>query len=303
MMHLLASTVLLTGGLFAAGPATPPSTLGVVNGELVFTAAEGTVNDVATTTVGGAWFLTDRHPVAPGPGCAASGTAVTCDVTLFTRYVVFLGDGDDQFTAAADRSGRTPVVRGGPGDDTMRLGPAAGDVAGEAGDNFLAGGPGADILHGGLGHNTVLGGAGDDDVEIGEGGGWADGGAGEDEVDGGRGDDLLVGGPGDDLVRGWYGNDIMSGGTGNDEMYSAHPGPGPVRDDDILNGDEGNDELDGGPGADELDGGPGNDFIHGGRGDDDLDGNQGGDSLYGDAGTDACTRDPADGIRKDCELG
>ncbi|MBW1775830.1 MAG: calcium-binding protein, partial [Deltaproteobacteria bacterium] len=73
---------------------------------------------------------------------------------------------------------------------------------------------------------------------------------------------------GNDLIHGDQGNDQLLGGTGNDWLF----------------GDNGNDVMDGGPGNDVLVGGRGNDTILGDEGNDLLVGGRGDDTLDGGSG-------------------
>ncbi|MBY6092909.1 nidogen-like domain-containing protein [Maritimibacter alkaliphilus] len=92
-----------------------------------------------------------------------------------------------------------------------------------------------------------------------------------------------VGGAEDDLFEGDDGNDNYLGGQGNDTVSggggndSLFGGQG----DDNLDGGEGNDSLDGGSGQDTVNGGPGDDLLVDGGTDDDLF-----DVLYGGDGND-----------------
>ncbi|NEP82635.1 MAG: calcium-binding protein, partial [Okeania sp. SIO3B3] len=89
----------------------------------------------------------------------------------------------------------------------------------------------------------------------------------------------LRGGADNDLINGEGGNDKINGGSG----------------DDILNGDSGNDKINGGSGNDVINGGSGkdniiassgNDILNGGSGHDTLDGGPGNDILIGSSGND-----------------
>ncbi|MEP2118403.1 calcium-binding protein, partial [Bauldia litoralis] len=75
------------------------------------------------------------------------------------------------------------------------------------------------------------------------------------------------------------GLDIIDGGNGNDDIDG---GDGI----DFLSGDAGNDALDGGAGADLMDGGAGNDTLNGGSNGDNLGGGSGNDILNGNGGAD-----------------
>ncbi|MBX7248945.1 MAG: hypothetical protein K1X35_07810 [Caulobacteraceae bacterium] len=83
-------------------------------------------------------------------------------------------------------------------------------------------------------------------------------------------DDTFVGSAANEIVDGYDGNDNLQGGGGVDS----------------LRGLNGNDTLDGGDGNDTLQGGAGTDTLSGGLGNDKLYGDAGSDSLSGGAGTD-----------------
>ncbi|MGO4129216.1 calcium-binding protein [Inquilinus sp. YAF38] len=142
------------------------------------------------------------------------------------------------------------------------------------------------------------------------------GGGGTDLIDGGIGDDKLVGGAGDDVLTGGAGADRLEGGAGIDTVsYAAATvavvlnllngvGSGGANDSsgdsvvDVENiiGGLGGDTLignniaanviNGADGDDELDGLAGNDTLIGGAGDDHLTGGSGADQIDGGAGID-----------------
>jgi serralysin len=136
------------------------------------------------------------------------------------------------------------------------------------------------------------------------------------------GDDTLNGGGGNDTLRGGTGNDVVNGGDGIDyasyadasvgvtvslavtaaqntgdgsDTLAAIEGLWGSRFDDLLTGDDannnligeaGNDTLVGGLGNDNFEGGEGNDILRGGLGDDSLNGGSGADTAdYADAGS------------------
>ncbi|MGZ4695175.1 MAG: calcium-binding protein, partial [Acidimicrobiales bacterium] len=93
------------------------------------------------------------------------------------------------------------VVKGGGGDDTLRIDRSNGEFT-DTELTTLSGGDGNDTLIGDLGSETL------------------DGGAGNDVLDGSRGNDVLVGGDGNDTVQ-WDpgdGSDTVEGGTGTDRL-------------------------------------------------------------------------------------
>ena len=85
-------------------------------------------------------------------------------------------------------------------------------------------------------------------------------------------------------IRGGRDDDELQGGDGNDRMF------GLGGDDEILAGG-GNDRVFGGRGDDTADGGAGNDSLFGGQGDDLLKGGAGFDLLDGGRGTDTAAYD------------
>ena len=239
------------------------------------------------------------------------------------------------------------LMQGGGGNDVLDVSalPGAGRTVvmdGQDGDDSLVGGQGADSLTGGPGNDTLRGGPGDD-VLIGE--------AGDDRLDGQTGDDRLEGDEGADTFTGGFGDDLLDGttnadaapdtlaetgdadvsvtdvsmtGFGNDvlqgiELVSLAGGPGNSRFDasartaggvslsggagndtligtafaDRLDGQGGDDSVVGGAGDDVLFGGAGNDVLRGGIGNDSLTGGLGNDFLAGDAGTDRLVEDPS----------
>ena len=160
---------------------------------------------------------------------------------------VYAGDGND-------------VVMGNSGADTL-YGERGGDllyaadrtVSLDRSEDFLDGGDDADSLFASDGGNILLGGAGSDEI-------WA-----------GLGDDFIDAGDGDDIVHASSGADVVYAGRGNDRVLGFSTaalmldgGEG----DDELQSDQGDDVLRGGDGADVLTGSEGTDLLVGGLGDD-----------------------------------
>jgi len=132
---------------------------------------------------------------------------LTFDRATFSSITVFLGNGDDSFTAA-DRSGNVtePIsVDGGNGNDTLTGGSGNDTLSGGNGDDNILGGPGTDTIRGGNGADTVDGGVGTDTEIL------------------GNGDDIAAWDPGE-------GNDIIDGGLGRDTL--------------AFNGSNGNEKFD-----------------------------------------------------------
>ena len=95
------------------------------------------------------------------------------------------------------------------------------------------------------------------------------------------------------------GNDVICGNDRNNNSLDGRDGDDTIRGEggnDVLKGENGNDMLYGGAGKDELYGGPGNDELHGEAGDDTLDGGADKDELYGGPGDDTFIDDDLDGI-------
>ena len=99
------------------------------------------------------------------------------------------------------------------------------------------------------------------------------------DIFGSQGDDLFRTGTGDDLIEGNDGADDIDAEAGNDTIRG---GAG----DDTINGNAGADTIEGGEGDDDLGGGGGDDTVTGGDGNDTLVGGNGADTLDGGAGDD-----------------
>lgn len=209
------------------------------------------------------------------------------------------GPGDDLI-----RSGNywpTPILKGGPGADTM---------IGSRDDDRIISGDGADSIDGGAGLDDVFfdeatgivevwlnraapaGGIRIDNVELLRGAKFGlivhGGPLGEEAMGEGLANDTMYGGGGDDNLVGYMGNDLLAGEEGDDNL------PGDEGNDTLLGGagkdklwgSWGNDSADGGDGDDFIRGEDGNDYLLGGGGFDDMHGNKGEDTLYGQAGHD-----------------
>ncbi|MCA9310873.1 MAG: hypothetical protein KDA21_06685, partial [Phycisphaerales bacterium] len=133
------------------------------------------------------------------------------------------GEGNDVLTvlAAGDIT-----VRGGTGDDTIRVDGRAMPGLDANGSVTLYGGDGNDKLtYAGLA-DAILRGENDNDILT--------SGMGDDQLFGGMGDDRLTANEGADFIYGGGGNDALSGGAGNDELRGEQG-------DDNINGGDGND--------------------------------------------------------------
>jgi Ca2+-binding RTX toxin-like protein len=114
-------------------------------------------------------------------------------------------------------------------------------VQGDAGDDLITGGPTSESFTGGDGSDTI------------------DGGAGNDTIDGGAVYDRIHGGDGDDSIHGSTGDDAL---FGDRQAYGGAGSPG----NDVIWGDEGNDDIIGGHWA--ITSNDGNDRMYGGSGSD-----------------------------------
>jgi len=236
-------------------------------------------------------------------------------------------NGDDFYDYERDdraryrRNGRNPQIwiEAGDGDDVI-FGSDEGweTIHGEGGNDwlFLRGGGGQ--AWGGDGNDVLVGGRGGDSLLCGTGDDRAFGGRGNDYLRGDEGNDFLYAGEDDDQLAGGVGNDVIDGGEGTDTAifgtarsrarYTINlsnqnwQNTGEGRDkltsienvitrqgNDLIIGNEsnnnvrsgsGNDVILGLDGNDEIRGERGDDFTIGGRGFDDLFGGQGGDTFF-----------------------
>ncbi|MFD4530301.1 calcium-binding protein [Streptomyces sp. NPDC058470] len=277
-----ALTLALGGGLAAplalagtAGAATSSATAEVIDGSVVYTAADGQVNKVTITAahlngLGSiAYVIQDVVPIDFGDNCSYRGPSITeCEVPIsdsqdpYATLKVDLGDGNDTvaYTNKTEQNYNFASIDLGTGNDTLTeaSGLNGNYVDGGAGNDTLAvgevsvamGGDGNDTIHAGDG-TLALGNKGNDTIFS---TGFVDGGVGNDVISGGAGGQSLNGGDGADKISGGTGNDHLYGGKGNDTLY-GNSGK------DTLYGNSGNDKLYGGPGTDTLSGGPGTDTL------------------------------------------
>jgi Ca2+-binding RTX toxin-like protein len=194
-----------------------------------------------------------------------------------------------------------PLLRGGPGDDTLRASNFALLDGGAGGDTME--GSGAEVDYRARVNPVIVDGDGvADDGEAGEGDNVSPnvefvlgGSAGDsftdiDAVGNGGNDTFISTGPLGIFCAGRAGNDILIGGPGGDDCFGG-------RGNDELNGGGGSDDLEAGGGADTIRGGPGRDFLYGGRGDDLLIGGDGREFAI-DGGRGADTLRARDGLRE-----
>jgi Ca2+-binding RTX toxin-like protein len=210
------------------------------------------------------------------------GGTLDLNITANLHNTTLLGNAGANMITAANVA---TVMRGGAGDDT------------------LVGGSGNDVLGGGTGNDSMTGGAGDDtyvvdsanDIVI--------------ELSGGGTDTLITStlslisgttaqlnnvenvtltgalnlsatlGLNNNVLTGNDGDNNLNSGEGHDTVYGGEGA-------DTLAGQDGNDSLDGGAGNDSLNGAFGADTLVGGDGDDTLRGDVRNDTLTGGSGAD-----------------
>ena len=93
------------------------------------------------------------------------------------------------------------------------------------------------------------------------------------------GNDTIIGSLNPELINGNQGNDNIFGGDGYDTLRGG-------KGNDFIQANQGNDEVFGDLGKDTIYGEIGNDIIYGGKGEDILFGGNGNDIIYGDLGKD-----------------
>ena len=93
------------------------------------------------------------------------------------------------------------------------------------------------------------------------------------------GNDTIIGSLNPELINGNQGNDNIFGGDGYDTLRGG-------KGNDFIQANQGNDEVFGDLGKDTIYGEIGNDIIYGGKGEDILFGGDGNDIIYGDLGKD-----------------
>lgn len=242
------------------------------------------------------------------------------------------GGGDDQLSnAGGEGTGgawpfSTPLIDGGPGNDTLSAGAEDAVLVGDSGDDWLRGGPDdSDDLRGGPGFDRLEGGAGNDHLDGGPDDDWAqygtapgpvkvalpggtasggDGYGGTDtfasieRIEGSAFDDLLVGDSGDNLIFAGGGNDRVLGLGGADSIRGMDGNDkvnGGSGDDPGLSGDAGDDTVEGGAGDDQLSDGSGNDKVLGEGGDDVIEASEWDPDLgLGTIGADVLSGGPGD---------
>jgi Ca2+-binding RTX toxin-like protein len=176
---------------------------------------------------------------------------------------------------------------------SQNTGDAAGDryssiesLVGSSFNDTLVGNDSVNDIQGGTGNDTIQGRGGDDVLQ---------GGEGNDQLEGGPGADTLAGGTGFDYARYVYATAAVTvdlseavpntGDAAGDIIFEIEGVIG-SQFDDVLQGDDANNDLAGLGGRDNIHGGAGSDTVQGGDGDDTLNGGEGADRLTGGAGND-----------------
>jgi Ca2+-binding RTX toxin-like protein len=194
-------------------------------------------------------------------------------------------------------SGQT--INGTPGNDSLVGGDGNDTISGFGGNDTLDGGAGIDNLNGGLGNDTYI--VSEEDDVVSDSGGidtvitGVDFGVENSQFWGlGEGFENLTM-TGSNSVSG-FGNDLpnvmrseafqveFAGRGGNDTIFGGGVGDGGPT--DLLDGDDGDDEIHGAGGPDIVRGFWGNDLLFGDDGNDFIQGFQGNDTMFGGAGND-----------------
>jgi hypothetical protein len=265
----------VVGAVCAAG--APSAAAAVVTSSAddpIFTAGLGNANNLTVTQVGASVTFDDAaeavtvdEPAVPGcvnqPLSGADLTAnVTCTVTVgsaVNSVTLNLENGNDRTTLTGVTA--QTIQNGGEGDDRLTGGDGGDQLSGDAGVDVLRGGGGIDLLAGGDGVDALFGDAGEDFL-------FGDGGA--DDIHGGDGVDHvdLVASGAQTLTLDDVGDDGLAreGDNVHSDVEDAATSLGGDRlvgssRDNILFGDEGNDDITGRGGTDILVGAGGEDVI------------------------------------------
>jgi Ca2+-binding RTX toxin-like protein len=202
------------------------------------------------------------------------------------------GAGSDLLDEGSEANG-SDDLSGGSGSDTVSYGKRSQDLVVSINGDFDDGAPGESDNVATDVENVVTGSG--DDVVTGEGAGnRLETGAGDDFLTGAGGDDVLDGGPGRDVADYFTASSGVSvdlstgratGGAGNDVLMRIEDLVGSTGN-DVLRGNDEDNEILGHGGIDTINGGRGHDELYGGQGDDELRGRRGNDRLRGDADND-----------------
>jgi Ca2+-binding RTX toxin-like protein len=188
------------------------------------------------------------------------------------------------------------TLEGGNSDDTA-LGLGGNDtINGGGGNDELGGGEGADLINGGTGNDQISGDEGNDTEHGGDGNDMLSGGGGNDELTGGDGNDVVSGGDGNDLIIGGSGagDDTYTGGPGIDTVKYTSAKAAIRVDLTLANNNAtsvgandaagiGNDQIEG---VENVIAGKFNDVLKGDNADNQFTGDIGNDSIDGAGGRD-----------------
>ncbi|TKJ87052.1 hypothetical protein PaeCFBP13512_19050 [Paenibacillus sp. CFBP13512] len=227
-------------------------------------------------------------------------SAVNYDVLLFG------GNANDKIDGGIGND----YLYGGNGNDRLSGNSGKDNLSGESGDDILEGGADDDILDGGIGNDYLYGGSGNDTYIFARGYGndtIFESGDSTGKIDTVKlfvnPSDIEVSRNSNDLVitikdtkdilridsyfiEDQYSHKIDQIIFADGTIWNQSQIEFPPKNDDVLQGTEGNDVLDGGLGNDQLYGGSGDDILAGENGSDWLDGGAGTDQLYGGSGSD-----------------
>ena len=267
-------TVALALGALVTLPAIASAATWSISAGSMMSPADASNNNVTITVVSGTHYRiadTTTTPVA-GAGCSDTGATVDCPLSSVTSNVlVFLGGGDDSFSAAgvnggvpfniSDNSstsvtevtgsevldsidvgaGTDDPLDGGGGDDTFVLRGNSGDGSGDE----ITGGAGVDravYATCGSAVTVTIDGANNDGGTCGFGTAGDDVHTDVENVTGSQFNDTITGSASSNLFIGGDGDDALNGGAGNDRFMVG-----------FNNGDGSGDELTGGPDLDRAD--------------------------------------------------
>ncbi len=182
------------------------------------------------------------------------------DANLFKRV---LSDGDN--IANASNLGDYIFARG--GNDTIN---------GGTNEDYISGGNGNDKIYGNGDNDWLVGEDGNDEIH---------GGDGNDKINGGNGNDFLYGDDGDDVLQGGKGNDVIDGGNGRDTFLCLGKNGITINlKTGIATGtDIGEDHL---LNIENINGSNGDDIIIGDDQDNNINSEGGSDKVYGEGGND-----------------
>ncbi len=136
-------------------------------------------------------------------------------------YTIYVGRGDDEVTVMGTGPGAAvrPLIRGGDGNDSLRVTHGSAMIYGDAGDDLIESGDGDDYLDGGDGQDVIHDLLGTDVIDAGAGNDIVDAGDGNNYIYGRDGRDRLQAGDGNNFVYGGWGNDDIIVGTGTNYLF------------------------------------------------------------------------------------